>query len=69
MTMTKTQVERAYLTLWDKITRGDGYQPFGYDLVTLEACHPGFTEARDRLREEWLAADREEKTCRQSPSV
>ena len=54
--MTKKQVERAYSKLWDKITEGDGYQPFGYDARTLRSTHPGFFEARDRLVFEWFHA-------------
>lgn len=54
--MTKKQVERAYVKLWDKMTDGDGYQPFGYDLRTLKSRHPGFVEARDRLVFEWFHA-------------
>ena len=54
--MTRKQIERWYVKLWDHITRGDGYQPFGYDMRTLDITHPGFRTARDRLRSLWLAA-------------
>jgi hypothetical protein len=55
--MTKTQVYRWYRKLWDHITRGDGYQPFGYDERTMRIVHPGFFPARQRLRELWNAAN------------
>ena len=48
--MTQAQAERAYRKLWRAITAGDGYQPFGYDTVTMRITHPGFFPARDRLR-------------------
>lgn len=54
--MTRKQVDRAYRRLWDRITRGDGYQPFGYDAPTLRMTHPGYFPARDRLREVWKEA-------------
>ena len=54
--MTRKQVERAYGKLWDKMTEGDGYQPFGHDIRTLNMTHPGFVEARDRLVFEWFHA-------------
>jgi hypothetical protein len=55
--MTKTQVYRWYRRLWDRITRGDGYQPFGYDVHTMQIVHPGFFSAKKRLHELWCAAD------------
>ena len=56
MTPSKAQIERWYRKLWDRITRGDGYQPFGYDTPTLRITHPGFFPARDRLRDLWNQA-------------
>ena len=50
----RTQVERWYRRLFERLTRGDGYQPFGYDLRTMEINHPGFTATRERLRQLWL---------------
>lgn len=54
--MTRAQVERAYRQLWERITRGDGYQPFGYDRATMAMTHPGFFPAVARLRAEWRKA-------------
>ncbi len=55
-----TQLERRYARLYDKVTRGSGYQPFGYDRRTIEIYHPGFTAAWRRLRQLWKdAAERE----------
>ena len=47
--MTKEQILRAYRTLWRKVTEGDGYQPWGYDVPTMRITHPGFFPAKDRL--------------------
>ncbi len=57
MDATKTQIERWYGKLWERITRGDGYQPFGYDWPTMNVTHPHFQSARNRLRQMWLEAD------------
>jgi hypothetical protein len=54
--MSKKQIERAYRKLWEHMTAGDGYQPYGYDLHTLAMTHPGFVPARNLLRELWLKA-------------
>jgi hypothetical protein len=42
MTYTRKQLERLYIRVWDKMTRYDGYQPFGYDAPTLWATHPEY---------------------------
>ena len=54
--MTKVQVERWYRKLWNAMTKGDGYQPWGYDLPTLRMTHPGFLVARARLKVLWCVA-------------
>jgi len=54
--MTRKQIARAYRKLWERITQGDGYQPFGYDAPTLAITHPGFFPARERLRQLWREA-------------
>ena len=51
--MTGQQIQRAYRRLWEHMTAGDGYQPFGYDWPTLDITHPGFRIAVNRLRELW----------------
>jgi hypothetical protein len=33
------------------MTEGDGYQPWGYDLVTLKSTRPGYVKAMFRLNE------------------
>jgi hypothetical protein len=48
--MTQAQVYRWYRKLWEHVTRGDGYQPFGYDAPTMRMTHPGFFPAVERLR-------------------
>lgn len=35
-----TQLNRLAIKLWAKITKGQGYQPFGYDWPTLWATQP-----------------------------
>jgi len=47
--MTKTQVYRWYCDLWRRMTEGDGYQPWGYDMVTLKITCPGYVKAMYRL--------------------
>lgn len=54
--MTKIQVERWFRKLWEHVTAGDGYQPFGYDMVTMDIVHPGYRSARDALRQLWHKA-------------
>ncbi len=50
---TMKQLERLYLRCWDRMTRGDGYQPFGYDLTTLWAVHPGWMEIITACKNEY----------------
>lgn len=35
---------RLYNRVWERATRGDGYQPFGYDWSTMCAVHPGYAD-------------------------
>lgn len=49
--MNQTQIKRAHRKLWRRVTRYDGYQPWGYDEVTLRITKPGYIQARERLRE------------------
>lgn len=49
--MTKQQIHRAYRKLWNKVTEGSGYQPFGFDKPTMQICFPGFFPAVKRLEE------------------
>jgi len=59
--MTTKQIFRAYCKLWAKVTEGDGYQPWGYDVVTMRMIHPGFFPARDRLAALYRVAQRKEQ--------
>ena len=54
--MTRKQIERAYRKLWQHMTDGDGYQPYGYDEHTLAITHPGLLPARTLLRSLWHSA-------------
>lgn len=48
--MTEKQIRRAARKLWASVTRYDGYQPFGWDWVTMDMVHPGFRIAARRLQ-------------------
>lgn len=48
--MTKEKIYRAYRKLFAKVTEGDGYQPFGYDVPTMKIIHPSFFPAVERLQ-------------------
>lgn len=43
---------RVYQRLWDRMTHGDGYQPFGYDRPTLLLVHPTYMRELDSIRSE-----------------
>lgn len=47
------QLDRLYRRCWDRMTRHDGYQPFGYDSVTLWAVHPGWMTIITACRNEY----------------
>jgi len=49
--MRKVQIYRWYQDLWRRMTEGDGYQPWGYDMVTLKITKPGYVRAMYRLKE------------------
>jgi len=40
--LNKTQLYRLYRKAWERMTEGDGYQPWGYDAVTIRATKPGW---------------------------
>lgn len=40
--LTDKQLIRLFCRVWQRMTAGDGYQPFGYDAVTLWATNPGW---------------------------
>jgi hypothetical protein len=50
--MTDTQLVRLYVRFWERMTRGDGYQPFGYDSVTLWLTRPSWMRHIDAIRAE-----------------
>lgn len=43
--LTDTQKERLYRRLFERMKRGDGYQPYGWDWVTMKTTKPGFYTA------------------------
>lgn len=44
LTLTAKQSARLYNKAFARMTRGDGYQPFGYDVVTLRMTRPAWLE-------------------------
>ena len=52
--LTATQIVRLWDTTWKRMTKGDGYQPFGYDWITLKITHPGFYDILMACRWEML---------------
>ena len=38
--LTDGELRRMEKRVWDKMTEGDGYQPFGYDAPTLRITNP-----------------------------
>jgi hypothetical protein len=56
MTYTKTQLTRFWHKLFDRVTEGYGYQPYGYDWPTMRISHPGLWTAFLRLKEMYLTA-------------
>ena len=40
--LTQAQKDRLYRAAWQRMTQGDGYQPYGYDWPTIRASHPGW---------------------------
>ena len=40
--LTNTQLERLYNRIYERYTRGNGYQPWGYDWPTLRVLCPHF---------------------------
>lgn len=40
--MTEAQLRRTWRRAWVRMTRYDGYQPFGYDWPTLRADRPAW---------------------------
>jgi hypothetical protein len=39
--LTNTQIDRLWRKVYDRITEGGGYQPFGWDWPTLRITRPG----------------------------
>jgi len=50
--MTDKQLYNVANKVWDKMTEGDGYQPFGYDRPTLLATCPEYMEVLDAIEKE-----------------
>lgn len=41
----RTRTARLYNKMFRRMSRGDGYQPFGYDMPTMWSTHPGWAVA------------------------
>jgi hypothetical protein len=50
--MTDDQLVRLYVRSWERMTQGDGYQPFGYDSRTLWLTRPSWMRHIDAIRAE-----------------
>lgn len=50
--MTNKQLDRIYRRVWNKMTEGYGYQPFGFDSHTMWAVHPEWMNLISVLRNE-----------------
>tara|TARA_R100001086_G_scaffold7893_1_gene4561 strand:+ start:2260 stop:2430 length:171 start_codon:yes stop_codon:yes gene_type:complete len=48
--MNKKQIARIWRKLFARATAHDGYQPYGYDLRTLQITQPALMKARARLQ-------------------
>lgn len=56
-TMSKTQLERLYKRIMERIDRIYGYQPFGYDWITLRMCTPEWADALVMVHRAYHAKD------------
>jgi hypothetical protein len=41
-TLDYNQLHRFHCRVWERMTRNDGYQPYGYDWPTVRASYPGW---------------------------
>jgi len=48
--MTQTQIDRLYRRAWERMTRYDGYQPWGYDWTTIRITSPGWYRTLRQIR-------------------
>ena len=55
--LTDTQLLNMARKVWDSMTEGSGYQPFGYDRPTMSLTHPEHLNALDVVREEIRSRD------------
>ena len=58
--MTRKQLYRLYCQAWERMTRYDGYQPFGYDRRTLAITSPSWLRLIDAIA---AANDRKVSQC------
>ncbi len=52
--LTTSALVRLYHRACERMTRGDGYQPFGYDARTLWLTCPGYMEILTGIKSELL---------------
>jgi hypothetical protein len=50
--LTNAQLSRLYLRCWERMTRGDGYQRYGYDWPTLHLTRPSWMRHIEPMRAE-----------------
>lgn len=51
-TLSTSNLCRLLYRVWDRMTAGDGYQPFGYDRRTLAITCPGWLAILDSVNSE-----------------
>lgn len=47
--LTNSQLDRLVSNVWHRMTAGDGYQPFGWDAISLRLTKPGWWEAYNAI--------------------
>lgn len=52
--LTTSQLVRFYWRVWEKMTAGYGFQPFGYDPRMLREFHPQMMRCLDYIRSSYL---------------
>ena len=51
--LTTAALARLNRRAWDRMTAGDGYQPYGYDRPTLAITRPGWLALIEAIRAEY----------------
>ena len=49
LNLTRERLRRLHAAAWDRMARGDGYQPWGYDRPTLQITRPDWLKTIDAI--------------------